>query len=307
MPFMIANIDIKSPFAVVGRDSALETDRAGAYLTIVAAGYFETMSIPLREGRYIETADGEKAPRVAVISEALRRREWPSGSPLGARIRFEWQGRTEVAEVVGVVSQIRHDGLDGPARPEVFLPLPQLPFASMTYVLRGRIDATALINAAKREVWAVDPLQTFYDTSSVTDLLNASVVRQRFSVTLMSALAALALLLCATGVYAIVSITTLQRTREIGVRMALGADGGAIRRMLVREGLILIGGGIVLGLAGASLLSPFLRSLLFEIRPSDPLTFASVSVVLTLVGAAACYVPARRATRVDPLIALRTD
>jgi putative ABC transport system permease protein len=307
MPFMIANIDIKSPLAVVGRDAGPDTDRAGAYLTIVSAGYFETMSIPLREGRYIQAADSEKAPRVAVISEALRRREWPSGSPLGARIRFDWQGTKQEAEIVGVVSQIRHDGLDGPARPEVFLPLPQLPFASMTYVLRGRIEPSALINAAKREVWAVDPLQTFYDTSSVRELVNASVVRQRFSVTLLSALAALALVLCATGVYAIVSITTLQRTREIGVRMALGADGAAIRRMLVREGLVLIAGGIALGLAGASVLSPFLRSLLFEIRPGDPLTFALVSVLLTVVGTAACYLPARRGTRVDPLIALRTE
>jgi ABC-type antimicrobial peptide transport system permease subunit len=137
--------------------------------------------------------------------------------------------------------------------------------------------------------------------------MNASLVRQRFSVTLMSALAALALVLCASGVYAIVSITTLQRTREIGVRMALGADGGAIRRMLVREGMLLIGGGIVLGLGGASLLAPFLRTLLFETRPSDPLTFVLVSVLLTAVAAAACYFPARRGTRVDPLIALRPD
>ena len=177
----------------------------------------------------------------------------------------------------------------------------------MTYVLRGTVDPAALINAAKREVWSVDPLQTFYDTATVSGLVNASLVRQRFSVTLMSALAALALVLCATGVYAIVSITTLQRTREIGVRMALGADGRAIRRMLLREGLLLIATGIVLGLAGAAVVSPFLRTLLFEIPPTDPLTFVFVAALLMVVGLAACYLPARRATHVDPLVALRTD
>ena len=307
MPFMIANIDIKSSLAVVGRDARPDADRAGTYLTIVTPGYFETMSIALREGRYIRMEDTERAPRVAVISEALRRREWPAGSPVGARIRFDWQGKPQEAEIVGVVNQIRHDGLDGPARPEVFLPHAQLPFASMTYVLRGNVETSSLINAAKREVWSVDPLQTFYDAASVSGLVNASLVRQRFSVTLMSALAALALVLCATGVYAIVSITTLQRTREIGLRMALGADGRAIRRMVLREGLLLIGTGIVLGLAGARAVSPLLRTLLFEIRPADPLTFVFVTALLMVVGLAACYFPARRATHVDPLLALRTD
>jgi putative ABC transport system permease protein len=307
MPFMIANIDIRSSLAVVGRETGSDTDRSGAYLTIVVPGYFETMGIPLREGRYIESDDTEHTPRVAVISEALRRREWPSGSPLGARIRFDWQGQRGEAEIIGVVSQIRHEGLDGPARAEVFLPLPQFPFASMTYVLRGNLAPAALINGAKREVWAVDPQQTFYDASSVSDLVSASIVRQRFSVTLLSALAALALVLCAAGVYAIVSMTTLQRTREIGVRMALGADGRAIRAMLLREGLLLIGGGIGLGLAGASAVVPFLQALLFEIRPSDPVTFVCVTLLLAAVGAAACYLPARRATHVDPLLALRTD
>jgi putative ABC transport system permease protein len=200
MPFMMANIDIKTPLTIVGRETPSETERRGAYLTIVMPGYFETMSIPLREGRFLERRDTERAPIVAVISESLRRREWPSESPLGRRIRVNFSGKPFEAEVVGVVSQIRHDSLDGPARPEVFVPQPQFPFTSMTFVLRGRGDAAALIDAAKREVWAVDPMQTFYDAATVESLVDASVVRQRFSMTLMSGFAALALVLCATGV-----------------------------------------------------------------------------------------------------------
>ena len=307
MPFMIANINVKTPLAIVGRDAASEADLRGAYLTIAAPGYFETLSIPLLEGRYLDDRDNERAPVVVVISEALRRREWPTESPIGRRIRVEWQGKPREAEVVGVVRQLRHDSLDSPPRPEIFAALAQLPFPSMTYVVRGKGDPAALVAAVKREVWAVDPLQTFYDVAVVERLLDASVVRQRFSMTLMSAFAALALVLCATGIYGLISFTTLQRTREIGVRMALGADAPTIRRMVLREGGMLVFGGIVLGLSGAAAASRFLQTLLFEIRPADPLTFALVSVVLTVVGLAACYLPARKATSVDPLVALRVD
>jgi putative ABC transport system permease protein len=306
MPFMIANIDIKSALAIVGRDTAADAQR-GAYLTIAMPGYFEAMSIPLREGRLLDGRDTEKSPRVAVITESLRRRDWPSESPIGRRIRLQWEGAPIEVEIAGVVSDIRHDGLDRAARPEVFVPLPQVPFTSMTYVVRGRGREAALIEAVKREVWALDPLQTFYDVATVEGLVDASVVSQRFSVTLMSSFAALALILCAVGVYGLISFTTLLRTREIGVRMALGADGGTIRRMVLGEGAVLVVTGLVLGLAGAIGASRLLQSLLFEVRPGDPLTFVAAVAILGGVGLAACYIPARRATRVDPLVALRVD
>ena len=306
MPFMMANIDIKTPLAVVGRPIN-EADRSATYITIATAGYFEAMSISLRDGRYIDARDTERSPMIAVISEALRRREWPNESPLGRRIRVQFEGKPFELEIVGVVNQIRHDGLDGPARAEVFVPLPQMPFTSMTYVLRGKGQPSDLIAAAKREVWAVDPLQTFYDVATVKGLVDASVVRQRFSMTLMSGFAALALLLCATGIYGLISFTTLQRTREIGVRMALGADRGAIRRMVLKEGGVLVALGLGLGLAGAVLASRVLQTMLFEIRPEDPLTFLFVSVLIGSVGLTACYIPARRATRVDPLVALKVE
>jgi putative ABC transport system permease protein len=307
MPFALSNINIRSALEVVGRPAAREGEQRNAYVTIATPGYFRAMSIPLREGRAIEDRDTETAPIVAVISDALRRREWPEESPIGRRIRISWQGKPVDVEVVGVVSQIRHESLDTAARAEVFLPLAQFPFGSMTYVVRGAGDPSALIERVKREIWAVDAMQPIYDTASVERLVHASLVRQRFSMTMMSAFAFVALILCASGIYGIISFTTTQRTREIGLRMALGADAQTIRRMVLREGSIVIGVGLALGLIGAAAGSRFLRTLLFEVGPGDPMTFAVVCAGLAAVGLAACYIPASRATRIDPLTALRTD
>jgi putative ABC transport system permease protein len=307
MPFAVANIDIKSPIDVVGRPPAGEAEQRGTYITIATPGYFTTMSIPLKEGRLLEDRDSQTAPLVAVISDALSKREWPGESPVGRRIRIQWHGQKLEPEVVGVVGQIRHDSLDRAARPEVFMPLAQEPFGSMTYVLRGAGEPAALIDAAKRQIWSVDPLQTVYDAASVEKLVEASVIRQRFSMTMMSAFALVALVLCATGIYGIISFTTSQRTREIGVRMALGADGPTIQRMVLREGSLVIVFGIAAGLAGALAGSRFLQTLLFEVRPGDPATFVLVCLVLGVVGLVACYLPARRATQIDPLAALRAE
>jgi putative ABC transport system permease protein len=307
MPFAVSNIDIRSNLDVVGRPAAAPGEQRGTYVTIATPGYFRAMSIPLRQGRFLETRDAESTPIVAVISDALRQREWPDESPIGRRIRIAFDGRPVEAEVVGVVSQIRHDGLDTAPRSEVFLPHAQLPFGSMTFVARGNGDPSALIDRMKRQIWSVDPLQSIYGAANVERLVAASVVRQRFSMTVMSAFALIALVLCAGGIYGIISFTTTQRTREIGVRMALGADSAVIRRMVLREGSTVILVGLVIGLIGAFVTSRFLRTLLFEISTADPLTFAMVSVLLAAVGLAACYVPARRATRVDPLIALRIE
>jgi putative ABC transport system permease protein len=307
MPFASANIDIKSPLEIVGRASAPRADQPGTYVTVATPGYFTAMAIPLRAGRLVDDRDTERAPVVALVSDALARREWGTASPLGARLAIQWQGKRVESEIVGVVGQIRHDSLDGAARPEVFFAFAQVPFASMTYVLKGTGRPEALIEAAKREVWAVDPLQTFYETGSVARWVEASVVRQRFSMTLMSTLAGIALLLCATGIYGVISFTTVQRTREIGVRMALGANRGTIQRMVLREGAGVIALGGLTGLVAAVAASRSLRAMLFEIEPGDPLTLAAVSSLVAVVGLAACYFPARRATRIDPAIALRSD
>ena len=307
MPFANANINIRSGLQIVGRERRPGDDQRSVYVTIATPGYFETMSIPLREGRSIDARDGEKAPRVALISDALRRREWGSGSPLGRRIVIQWQGKPLEAEVVGVVSQIRHDSLDSAPRAEVFLPFEQTPFTSMTYVLHASGDAATIVAAAKQAVWSVDPQQAFYDTARVESMISASVVGQRFSTTLVSAFALAALGLCAIGIYGVISFATAQRTREIGLRMALGADAATIRRMVLREGGRVVAVGLACGLAGAFLSMRYLQTLLFEVDAADPLTLIAVCVVLGAVGLLACYLPARRATRVDPLIALRVE
>jgi ABC-type antimicrobial peptide transport system permease subunit len=210
-------------------------------------------------------------------------------------------------EIVGVVAQVRHESLALAARPEVFLPFAQRPFSSMTYVVKSGENASTLIPQIKQAIWSVDPRQAIYDSAPLEMLVQNSLVRQRFSMTVISGFALLALVLCASGIYGIISFTTSQRTREIGVRMALGADGPTIRRMVLREGSIVILAGLIAGAIGAAVSSRFLQTLLFEIRPGDPLTILAVSLALGLVGLAACYVPARRATRIDPLVALRTD
>jgi predicted permease len=307
MPFALSNINIRSDLEVVGRPPAKEGEQRGTYLTIATPDYFRAMSIPLREGRLLEARDTETSPLVAVISDGLRRREWPDESPVGRRIRIQWQGTAGEAEVVGVVGQIRHEGLDMAPRPEVFLAFAQRPFGSMTYVVKASDQPSVLIERVKREIWSVDSRQAVYDTASVEQLVSASVVRHRFSMSVMSGFAALALVLCASGIYGIISFTTMQRTREIGVRMALGADATTIRRMVLREGSAIIAIGLAFGVVGALVGSRFLKTLLFEVRPGDPLTIGVVGLLLALVGIGACYVPARRATRVDPLTALRTD
>jgi putative ABC transport system permease protein len=307
MPFALSNINIRSAIEVVGRPAATDVEQRGTYVTIASPGYFRAMSIPLREGRLLEERDSETAPVVALVSDSLRRREWPDESPVGRRIRLSWQGRPVDAEVVGVVSQIRHDGLDTAPRPEVFLPLAQFPFGSMTYVVRSAGDPAAVVDQVKRRIWAVDAMQPVYDSASVERLVQASVVRQRFSMSVMSAFALVALLLSVSGIYGIISFTTTQRTREIGVRMALGADGPMIRGMVLRESAVVILAGLAAGIGGALAATRFLQTLLFEVRPGDPATVAIVAALLGAVGLAACYVPARRATRVDPLIALRSE
>ena len=307
MPFAAANIDIKSPLEVVGRTPAPGSDTRTAYVTIATPGYFQTLSIPLREGRLLAPADRAPAPLVTVVSEALSRREWGDRSPVGERIRVQWQGQPLEAEVVGVVAQVRHEGLDRLPRAEVFLALDQVPFASMTYVLRGSGDPAGLMAAARQAVWSVDPLQTFYETGQVEAMVAASVVQQRFTTALLTAFAAVALALCALGIYGVISFATAQRTREIGVRMALGADRGSIRRLVLREGGMVVAAGLLCGLPAALAATRVFRAMLFEIEAVDPLTMTAATILLVTVALAACYVPARRATRVDPVSALRSQ
>jgi ABC-type antimicrobial peptide transport system permease subunit len=211
------------------------------------------------------------------------------------------------AEVVGVVGETRHDALDSPARAELFLPYSQSGFYSLTVVVRTASGSPTTIQAMKEQIWALDPLQTIFDATMLDDLVSWTLVGRRFSLFLLGGLAFATLLLAMAGVYGVMSFSTGQRMREFGVRMALGAKRRDIVGLVVRDGLKLASTGVIIGIVVALPLTRLLRVLLFGITANDPVTFLWVSLALVLVAAAACYVPARRALRIDPVKALRAD
>lgn len=313
MPFIEANIDIQQPFLTAGRPQPREHEAPNAFVAMATPEYFRTMGIPLLAGRGIEPTDDAGAPPVAVVTEALRRRHWPGESPVGQRIRFldgdsdRQADDTSWVEIVGVVGQVRHDGLDHEPRPEVFLPHAQSRMGSMTFVARAEGDAAALLDPMQEAVWALDPLQTVYRAATLRELVAKSVAARRFNLWLLGAFAAIALTLAAIGIYGVVSYSTRSRRHEFGVRMALGAEARDVLREAMLWGARMTGLGLALGLVGALGLTRALRSLLFGVSALDPLTFAGVALLLLAVALAAVWLPARRATRLDPTLALRAE
>ncbi len=305
MPLLEANINIQGPFTIEGRPPRPPNEQDIANLTVATPGYFSVMGIPLMRGRHLAATDTMDMPLVAVVSTTMAERHWPGGDPSGSWIQGRFAGRNVRAQVVGVVGELRHDGLDQPARPELFLAQSQIGFGSITYVIRTAQDPAAVVESARQAIWARDPLLTFYDTATVRDLISASVAPRRFSLVLVGVFAATALLLAAAGIYGVLSFTTARQTREFGVRMAMGASTREIGRLVLRRGFRLGTAGVVAGLAIAVIAARSLRSMLFGIGPFDPVTLSLVSGLMLAVAVVACYVPARRAMKVDPLVALR--
>ncbi len=306
MPFLPANIDIRGAFRVEGRPTRPDDDFR-ASLTVATREYFEAMRVPLLRGRLFSDADHADAPAVALVNDLLARQFWPNDNPVGERVAVTWQGQVRSAEVVGVVGPTRHQGLDRDPRPEVFLPFAQAPFGSMTFVVRTAGNPAELMPVLKARIWEVEPTLPFYDNATVDALVSQSLAPQLSMMRLATALAGLAFILTAAGIYGLLSFTTAQRTREMGVRIAMGARSPDILRLVVGEGAILVGIGIVLGLAGAIAATKVLAASLYQVSPTDPLTFAVTTTLLVAVALLACYVPARRATKVDPLLALRVE
>jgi putative ABC transport system permease protein len=306
MPFIEANIGIRSPFLIEGR-AAAPGQEPSVFLSVAAPGYFEAMRIGLRAGRLFDERDGAGGRLVALVNEAAARQHWPDESPLGRRVGLRYQGRPREVEVVGVVAAVQHERLDRAAQPEAFLPHAQAPSGSMTYVIRGSTDPAALVPAAKQRIWSVDPMQAFYRTATVPELVTRTVADRRFLMLLLSAFAALALLLATTGVYGLVSYVAAQRTREIGVRVALGAGARDILGLVVGQGLTLACSGLAIGALAFLLLRRSLSGLLYGVSASDPVTAAAVFALLMAAALAACYLPARRALATDPVAALRGE
>jgi putative ABC transport system permease protein len=305
MPFIEANINIETPLAIVGRPPALKGEELKTFLTVATPGYFAVMRIPVLEGRGLDASDRAGMPPVAVVSRSLARRHWPNGGAVGAKVEVRFRGRPRPLTVVGVVGELRHDGLSLPARDELFLPFGQAPFGSMTFVMESSGDPARLIEPAKRAIWSIDPGQTFYDSGTVSGLLAASVAPRRFALVVTGAYALTALGLAALGIYAVLSVATRQRTREIGVRLALGASPRTVTWLVLRHGAVLAAAGLIVGLLGATLVARLIRNQLFATEPLDPITIVGVATLVAAVTIAACLVPARRATRVDPVSALR--
>jgi putative ABC transport system permease protein len=306
MPFIEANINIETVLLVEGR-AVTGGEESSAFLTVATPGYFPTMEIALRRGRLLNDHDAAQTTRVAVISESLARKVWPDVDPLGQRVQFRYLGQMQRAEIVGVVADVRHDSLDRPPRAELFVPHQQNPFGSMTFVARTRTEPDTLAASMKDAIRSVDPLQAIYRAATAQELVSKSLVERRFMLALLGAFALVAAVLAAIGIYGVISVATTQRTREFGLRMALGADRSEILGMVVREGATMAVIGLALGLAAAIAFGRIMERFLYGITPADPLTLAGAVGVLSSVALIACIMPARRATRVDPLVALRAE
>ena len=286
-------------------------------LDAVTTGFFETLRVPLKSGRLFEARDALAADelrarpvvKVAVVNEALVRRFFPGQDPLGHRITFgnPANPRTNWAEIVGVVGDMRRSGLDKEPRAEVYFYQGQRPDNGLSLALRADGDLFAAARAAQRAVWAIDPDQPIASMRPLADLLRGTVAERRLSMGLLAAFGALALLLATIGIYGVMAFSTAQRTRELGIRLALGAEPRDVLRLILRDGARLSALGVGLGVVGALAASRAISSLLFGVSPTDPLTFATVVGILGSASLLACYIPARRATRVDPVVALRQD
>jgi putative ABC transport system permease protein len=284
-----------------------------AYLTMATPDYFRAMGIPLIEGRVFTEQDAARNDPVALITEGIARRHWGSRSAVGKRIRVQDDDRNPVGDqmfemtVAGVVGDVQHDSLAGERRDEIFVPLEQRPFGSMMLVARGSGDPSIIANSIRGEALALNPLQSFGAIATIQDLVGRTLVTPRFYLILIGAFALTALALAVAGIYGVVSLSTVQRTREIGLRISLGAVTADILALILRQGLALVASGVVIGLVASFALSRFLSTLLFRVTPTDAATFAGVSLLLIAVGALACYLPARRATKIDPVIAMRVE
>ncbi len=280
-----------------------------AALRTVSPGYFELMGVPLRSGRTFTEADRDGTTPVAVINDIMARDFWKGENPLGKR--FTMGGAPPTYTVVGVVAGIRYSGLQGELRSEMYRlekqsPKDSVPFM-MRVVMRTQGDPLALTSPIRAAVREVDPGQPVSSVRTLEEMVGNSVAKQRFFLLLLGLFALLALLLSIVGIYGVTSYSVAQRTRELGLRMALGAQPGDILRMVIRETGTLTVIGVVLGLAAAYALTRFMESLLFNVKATDPLVFLGIAVVLILVSVLAAFFPGRRATRVDPLVALRAE
>jgi putative ABC transport system permease protein len=306
MPFGEARIIVRVPLAMPGRPPA-SGESGLVYATAISGDYLRAMNVPLVAGRIFAATDTARSRQVVLVSQSAARQFWPGSEPIGSKVQFRFAGASYDAEVVGVVGDVRHEALDRPAAAEVFVPYAQSGFYGLTLVVRTQAGSAVSLQTFKEQIWALDPLQSIFNAARLEYLVSKTLVGQRFNLFVLGGFALATLLLAVAGVYGVMSFFTSQRTREFGVRLALGAGRGDIVRLVLGEGLALTALGVIGGVMVALPSMKFLGTLLFGVEATDPATFLTVSAALVIVAAAACYLPASRAIKLDPSKALRLE
>jgi putative ABC transport system permease protein len=301
----IASCCSTSTFYPAGRGYTPQT-APSARLLAVTPGFFETLQVPLLAGRTIGQGDGAGAPAMVVVNETLARRGWPGLSPLGMRLKLNRED-TAFATVVGVVGQIRQRQLTDPDVAQMYVAAAQQPWRTMSLVVRSRGEPAALAAAVRAAVHRVDSGLPLARLRPMAEVVRERMFQPRIYGLLFGIFAAAALLLASIGLYGVVAFSVAQRTREIGVRMALGARAADVQRMVVRQGARLVGLGLLIGGPAALALARLLRGMLYHVRAGDPITFAATVAVLGGTALLASWLPARRAARLDPMVVLRQD
>ncbi|HWF90525.1 MAG TPA: FtsX-like permease family protein, partial [Pyrinomonadaceae bacterium] len=271
------------------------------------SGYFATLGIPLLRGRNFSDSEQREAKHVILINEAMARKHFPNQDPIGQRLDVSMFEKPTPAEIIAVVGNVRYDSLVDEAPPAVYFPHPDLAYPFMTLVVRTDGDPTAIAPAIQREIRTLDPNQPLSDVRTMNQVMSEWVARSRFNTLLLGLFAGLATLLSAVGIFGVMNYSVALRTRELGLRLAVGAQPRQVLLLVLKQGLSLTIVGVVLGLAAAFALTRLLSGLLFGVAAVDVATFASISLLLLIVSLLACYLPARRAMRIDPLSALRYE
>jgi len=301
-PPMIKLNNMSAGFEIEGQPTEPGNAPTARY-AVISPDYFRAMGIGVMAGREFTEIDKSGGKQVAIINDNFMRRYFADADPIGKQIVV---GRTK-REIVGVVGSIRHESPADDEAEKIYAPHGQNPFGTMMLIIRGASDPTQLISAAQKAVWAGDPDAAVSTIATMDQALDRVVSRPRFNVLLLGVFSVVALVLALVGVFGVMSYTVTQNTREIGIRMALGAQSLDVLRLVVGQGLLLTAIGVGVGVAGALVLTRLIGKLLFGVTPTDPLTFVAVSALLTIVALFACYLPARRATKVDPMVALRYE
>ena len=309
MPLPLSGNFYSISFQIQGREVA-EKDQPASSIFFTGADYFRTMGIPIIKGRDFDQHDQHGSLPVAIITEEFARQYFPNEDPIGKRLSpgiSTFDNERVYREIIGVVADIRNLRLNTAPKPAYYVSLAQVPFSQMTVVVKTAQDPKSVVNAATKEVAAMDSEVPLFNVKTMREYLSASVAPPRFNTTLLSIFAGVALVLTLVGLYGVMSYSVAQRTNEIGIRLALGAQSRDVLLMIVKQGSRLILIGLTIGLAGAYALTRLIESLLFGVTAKDPFTFGAAALLLALVAILACYIPAWRATKVDPLVALRYE